>query len=107
MDIHPGRPDPRGYVIASIEYRFEALFFLFLHAKGTFARVDRILSGGESGLHSRTESPGGFTIGLTSGFLFSSAIEIFFSRNVALEAENDGIFSPGRNALYVSFTKSF
>jgi hypothetical protein len=97
----------RGYVVASVEYRFEALFFLFLHAKGTFARVDRIRAGGDGIPRSRTDSPGGFTFGLTSGFLFSSAIEIFFSRNVALESESDGVFSPGRNALYVSLTKSF
>jgi hypothetical protein len=97
----------RGYVVASVEYRFEALFFLFLHARGTFARVDRIRAAGDGLARSRTDSPGGFTVGLTSGFLFSSAIEIFFSRNVALESESGGVFSPGRNAVYVSFTKSF
>ena len=31
----------RGYGILNLEYRFEALFFLFLHARGTLARADR------------------------------------------------------------------
>lgn len=97
----------RGYVVASVEYRFEALFFLFLHAKGTLARVDRTRAGGDGRPVSRTDSPGAFTVGVTSGFLFSSAIEIFFSRNVALESESGGSLSPGRSAVYVSLTKSF
>jgi hypothetical protein len=96
----------RGYVIASVEYRFEALFFLFLHARGTLARVDRVRAGGDGRPVGRTDSPSGFTVGVTSGFLFSSAIEIFWSRNVALES-GDGVPSPGRSAVYVSLTKSF
>ncbi len=49
----------------------------------------------------------GVTVGLTSGFLWSSTLELFFSRNFGLESESGGVFAPGRNALYVSFTKSF
>lgn len=97
----------RGYVVASVEYRLEALFFLFLHARGTLAVADRLRIGPDGVPRSRTDSPNGFTVGATSGFLFSSALEIFFSRNVALERESGGAFSPGRNAVYVSLTKSF
>ena len=55
----------------------------------------------------RTDWLNGVTVGLTSGFLWSSTIELFFSRNFGLESESGGVFSPGRNAVYVSFTKTF
>jgi hypothetical protein len=97
----------RGYGILNLEYRFEALFFLFLHARGTLARADRARLGAPGGIGNRTDWLNGVTVGLTSGFLWSSTIELFFSRNFGLESESGGVFSPGRNALYASFTKSF
>ena len=97
----------RGYGILNVEYRFEALFFLFLHARGALARADRVRFDSQGGFVNRTDWLNGFTVGLTSGFLWSSTIELFFSRNFGLESESGGVFSPGRNAVYVSFTKTF
>ena len=97
----------RGYGILNLEYRFEALFFLFLSARGTLARADRVRFDAQGGFANCTDWLNGVTVGLTSGFLWSSTIELFFSRNFGLESESGGVFSPGRNAVYVSFTKSF
>src|ERR1039458_1274504 len=97
----------RGYGILNLEYRFEALFFLFLSARGTLARADRARFDAQGGFANCTDWLNGVTVGLTSGFLWSSTIELFFSRNFALESESGSVFSPGRNAVYVSFTKSF
>src|ERR1035441_1877497 len=97
----------RGYGILNLEYRFEALFFLFLSARGTLARADRVRFDPQGGFANCTDWLNGVTVGLTSGFLWSSTIELFFSRNFGLESESGGVFSPGRNAVYVSFTKSF
>jgi hypothetical protein len=97
----------RGYGIVNLEYRFEALFFLFLHARGTLARADRVRFDSQGGFVNRTDWLNGVTVGLTSGFLWNSSLELFFSRNFGLESESGGVFSPGRNAVYVSFTKSF
>ncbi|MCM3875812.1 MAG: hypothetical protein NEA02_05265 [Thermoanaerobaculia bacterium] len=97
----------RGYGILNLEYRFEALFFLFLHARGTLARADRLRSDAQGRFVSRADWLNGVTVGLTSGFLWSSTIELFVSRNFGLESESAGVFSAGRNAAYVSFTKSF
>ena len=97
----------RGYGILNLEYRFEALFFLFLSARGTLARADRARFDAQGGFANCTDWLNGVTVGLTSGFLWSSTIELFFSRNFGLESESGGVFSPGRNAVYVSFTKSF
>ena len=97
----------RGYGVLSLEYRFEALFFLFLHARGTLARADRVRFDAQGAFVNRTDWLNGVTVGLTSGFLWSSSLELFFSRNFGLESERGGVFSPGRNAVYVSFTKTF
>jgi hypothetical protein len=97
----------RGYGILNVEYRFEALFFLFLSARGTLARADRARFDAPGGIVSRTDRLNGVTAGLTSGFLWSSTIELFFSRNFGLESRQSDVSSTGRNALYFSFTKEF
>ncbi len=97
----------RGYGILNLEYRFEALFFLFLSARGTLARADRVRFDAQGGFTNRTDWLDGVTVGLTSGFLWDSSIELFVSRNFGLETRKDGASSTGRNALYFSFTKEF
>jgi hypothetical protein len=97
----------RGYVIASLEARAQLAFFLFLHLKGTLASLDRTVRGASEAVLQRTDSPNAITIGLTSGFFWSSEIELSWSHNVALESRNGDGFARGRDGVYVSFTKSF
>ena len=97
----------RGYGILNVEYRFEALFFLFLSARGTLARADRARFDAHGSLVNRTDWLDGVTVGLTSGFLWSSTIELFFARNFGLETRQDDASTKGRNALFFSFTKEF
>jgi hypothetical protein len=97
----------RGYVIASLELRAQLAFFLFLHLKGTLAAVDRTVRDASGTPIPRTDSPNAVTIGLTSGFFWSSAIELSWSRNAALESRSGDAFTPGRDGVYVSFTKTF
>ncbi|MGZ5382102.1 MAG: hypothetical protein ACXWFQ_09570 [Thermoanaerobaculia bacterium] len=97
----------RRYGILNLEYRFEALFFLFLSARGTLARADRARFDAQGGFVNRTDWLNGITVGLTSGFVWSSTIELFFSRNFGLESRQNDVFTKGRNALYFSFTKEF
>lgn len=97
----------RRYAIANLELRAEVLFFLFLHLRGTLAAVDRAVRDASGAFVQRTDHPNAVTIGLTSGFLWSSEIELFWSHNATLERRTDTGFAPGRDAVYVSFTKSF
>ena len=98
---------PRGYVIADLEYRWEALFFLYLHVRGTAALVDRLLALPAGGSARRTDSLNAVTVGVTSGFLWSSTLEIFFSHAFDLEARDGDRLSAGRSALYFSYAKGF
>src|SRR5512141_2918896 len=97
----------RGFGILNLEYRFEALFFLFLSARGTMARADRARFDAHGGFVNRTDWLNGVTVGLTSGFVWSSTIELFFARNFGLESRQNDVSSAGRSALYFSFTKEF
>ena len=97
----------RGYVVASLEARARIAFFLFLSLKGTLASVDRTVRDPSGAPVQRTDSPNAVTIGLTSGFFWSSEIELSFSRNVALERRSGDGFTPGRDGVYFSFTKTF
>ena len=95
----------RGYGLATLEYRYEALLFLFLSARGTVARVDRPRFLEDGSVAQRTGWLNGVAVGVTSGFFWSSALEIFFERNFDLESA--GGAERGRNALWFSFTKAF
>ena len=97
----------RGYVIASLEARAQLAFFLFLHLRGTLASVDRTVRDAAGTPIPRTDSPNAVTLGLTSGFFWSSAIELSWSRNAALESRSGDGFTAGRDGVYVSFTKTF
>ena len=97
----------RGYVIASLEARAQLAFFLFLSLRGTLASVDRTVLDAHGAPVQRTDSPNAVTIGLTSGFFWSSEIELSFSRNVALESRSGDGFTAGRDGVYFSFTKTF
>ncbi len=97
----------RGYVIASLELRVQLAFFLFLSVKGTLASVDRTVLDESGAPVQRTDSPNAVTIGLASGFFWSSEIELAWSRNAALESRNGDAFTAGRDGVYISFTKTF
>jgi len=97
----------RGYVIANLEARLQLAFFLFLHLRGALASVDRTVRDASGAILQRTDSPNALTIGLTSGFFWSSAIELSWSRNAALESRDGDGFTPGRDGVYFSFTKTF
>ena len=97
----------RGYVIASLELRAQVAFFLFLHLRGTLASVDRTVRDASGAPIPRTDSQNAVTVGLTSGFFWSSEIELSWSRNAALESRSGDGFTAGRDGVYVSFTKTF
>lgn len=97
----------RGYALASLEYRFEALLFLFVSVRGTMARVDRPRLAPDGTVAPRTGWLNGVAAGVTSGFFSSSALEIFFERSFDLESVSGGSVTKGRSAFWFSLTKSF
>lgn len=75
------------YVVGTLEYRLQLLFFLYLHLRGTFAwggnRPDFTTT---RGLEATLKSSDGqaFSVGLTSGFLYDSQIYLEYSYDFKL-----------------------
>ena len=69
--------------------------------------MDRTVRDASGAPVQRTDSPNAVTIGLTSGFFWSSEIEFSFSHNVALESRSGDGLASGRDGVYFSFTKTF
>jgi hypothetical protein len=95
------------YGIANLEYRYQALFFLYLQARGTVARLVRPrFSSGES-VETKTDSLHAVTAAVTSGFLWDSSLEIAYSRNFDLFRQRNGVAKRGGGAFYFFWTKEF
>lgn len=70
------------YVVSTIEYRRELLFFLYLHLRGTFAwGANRHDYDTDQGLRLRLTSKNAeaFSVGLTSGFIKDSQLYLEYS----------------------------
>lgn len=91
----------RDYVIGTVEYRFEALFFLYVHVRGTMALLNHVVRGpgGARWVRDRAEC---FSAGITSGFVWSSSIYVEY-------AFDTGALRGGRagHGVLLVWTKSF
>lgn len=75
------------YVVSTIEYRRELLFFLYLHLRGTFAwGANRYDYDTDQGLRLRltSENAEAFSVGLTSGFIKDSQLYLEYSHDSRL-----------------------
>lgn len=95
------------YGIANLEYRYQALFFLYLQARGTIARLDRPRFSSGGTVENETDTLRAVTAAVTSGFLWDSSLEIAYSRNFDLFRQRNGVAKPGRGAFYFFWTKEF
>jgi hypothetical protein len=94
------------YGIANVEYRYEALFFLFLQARGTFAWLEQPRRTG-GGVKFRVEPMRAATAAVTTGFLWNASLELSYSYNFSILRRADGSTAKGGGAFFLSFTKLF
>ena len=98
------------YGIASLEYRYELLFFLYLHLKGDLAAVERYRFDTPS-----IQGPASYqlntmpsvTAGLTSGFIWNSELEVYFTHSFSMLRDIDRNPQFGGNSLVVSWSREF
>lgn len=98
---------PSRYGIANLEYRYQALFFLYLQARGTVARLDRARFSSGGAVENETATFRAVTAAVTSGFLWDSSLEIAYSRNFDLFRQRNGSAKRGGGAFYFFWTKEF
>jgi hypothetical protein len=74
------------YVLATLEYRLELLFFMYLHLRGTFAWGANRPDFADGGLDLRLSGADGeaFSVGLTSGFFKDSQIYLEYAYDTKL-----------------------
>ena len=97
----------RRYGIANLEYRSEALFFLYLQLRGSLAWVERPRWTAGGSIAKRTDPMHSLTAAVSSGFLWDSSLEFAYSYNFGLRRQQNGAASSGGSALFLSWTKVF
>ena len=76
------------FFILTFEYRWEILFFLYFHIRGTLAWGDIPTLNSEQGLITKQEFGGVFSTAITSGFLWDSVISVEYAYDDALTRYN-------------------
>ncbi|MEJ2033244.1 MAG: hypothetical protein P8Y63_09440, partial [Deltaproteobacteria bacterium] len=94
---------PRNYAILLGEYRWEPLFFLYFHVRGSVARLDRLRRNDSGQVYHSEDTFGSIGIGTTSGFFFESRLCLDYSYNTSVI--RDG--SWGANAVVLRISKTF
>ncbi|MEW6325584.1 MAG: hypothetical protein AB1515_09395, partial [Nitrospirota bacterium] len=97
---------PSDYLVLNLEYRYELLFFIYLHLRGTLAWVDLLRFQG-NGLAERTDDLRAVTAAVTSGFPWASQIELAYTRNFGLFHIDDGRPRRGRDAVLLLWAREF
>lgn len=80
---------PRRYAIASVTYRYEALFFLYPYVTATYGLVERLRQTPQ-GIRNTTDSLPALGGGLVTGAPWKSQIEINYSYNFGMFRDPGG-----------------
>lgn len=81
---------PRHYAIANVQYRYEALFFLYPYVEAGFAFVDRPRFTSEGRIKQSTDSMPTVGVGVVSGAPWRSQIELNYTYNFGIFRDSDG-----------------
>lgn len=89
------------FVIGSLEYRYELLFFLYLHLRGTIAEVNRPFFR-ESHIDLKHDYSGAVSVGLTSGLPWDSMLYLEYTYDTRIL--RNGVSG---SSFLVQWSKSF
>jgi hypothetical protein len=81
---------PRRYAIANLQYRYEALFFMFPYLEATWGLVERPLFAADGGIKNVTDSMPALGAGLVTGAPWRSQIELNYSYNFGIYRDPGG-----------------
>ena len=96
-----------SYAILNVEYRYELLFFSYLRFRGTLAEIDRLRFAPEGGTVRLIEPMNSLALGITTGFLWHSQLEIGYAYNFGVIRQRDGQSQTGDGAILLHWSKSF
>jgi hypothetical protein len=99
-----------AYSITNLEYRYEALFFLYLHVQGSIAVMERYRFDTPN-----IDGPASYqlnvlpavTAWITSGFIWNSELEVYYSHGFGILRDIHRNPKFGGDAVIVSWSKEF
>lgn len=98
------------YGVASLEYRYELLFFLYLHLKNSVAWIDRyrFQTAGITGpAADEVDTIAFVTVAVTTGFFWNSELDIWYTHAFGVLRDIAGNPRFGGNALVISWAREF
>jgi len=95
-----------SYGILNVEYRYELLFFTYLQLRGTLAQIDRLRFTEGGGTVRRVQPMNAISLGLTTGFLWHSQLELGYAYNFGILRQRDGRSEAGDGAILFHWSKS-
>lgn len=99
---------PTRYGIAHIEYRYEALFFLYPYIRGSWGLIEQPRFQPDGRIKNKMDSMPAVSGGLVSGAPWHSQIELNYSYNFGIYSDHSGGPPlPGRHGFFVFWSKEF
>jgi hypothetical protein len=96
-----------SYAILNVEYRYQLLFFSYLRVRGTLAQVDRLRFADGGGTVDRVQPMNALSVGITTGFLWHSQLELGYAYNFGILRQRGGTSETGDGAILFHWSKSF
>lgn len=97
---------PRHYAIANVQYRYEALFFLYPYIEAGWAFVDQARFASQGTIKQVTDSMPTVGVGIVSGAPWRSQIELNYTYNFGILRDSDnGTSSRGGHGMFLFWSK--
>jgi hypothetical protein len=97
---------PRRYAVANLQYRYEALFFLYPYIEGTWGLVERPLFTSDGGIKNVTDSMPALGGGIVSGAPWRSQIELNYTYNFGIYRDpGGGPPTKGGHGMFIFWSK--
>ncbi|MGQ0809925.1 MAG: hypothetical protein ACT4OO_01695 [Nitrospiraceae bacterium] len=96
---------PSKYGIANLEYRYEALFFLYPYLRGTWSVVDRPRFQPEGRIKNQVDTLPALGSGVVSGAPWDSQIELNYSYNFGIFRDRGGKPTMGGHGFFAFWSK--
>jgi hypothetical protein len=98
---------PRRYGIIDLTYRYEALFFLYPYARGTYGMVERPRFADSGTITMHMDSLPALGGGIVSGAPWNSQVELNYSYNFGIFRSSAGGPTKGGHGFFIAWSKVF
>ncbi|ALA57919.1 hypothetical protein [Nitrospira moscoviensis] len=99
---------PTRYALAHLEYRYQAMFFLYPYARASWGLVEQLRFQPNGGIRRQMDEMPALSGGVVSGAPWKSLIELNYSYNFGIYSDRGGgPPQPGRHGFFVFWSKEF